>query len=170
MSESLPVSQVHPPKDATITDIVDADDDEDDADTPVMSMEEPPLFVDPTDVSSRPYNRPFTSPEPSVNEGAIAGPSPRELLRQKMQMLRAARTRGTGVQSTKSQRKQKETKKMANQYMQNPDEMLRGLGIQNDAVREQIKQAMENGNINDIKKMAATIAQSVEIPEQEQQS
>jgi len=165
MSESLlPASQ----SSVSNNTIDNAADDDDDADTPVMELEEPSsLFSNAPESSSRPYDRPFTSPEPSLNQGTVPEPSPRELLRQKMQMLRAARTRGTGVQSTKSQRKQKETKKMANQYMQDPDEMLRSLGIQNDTVREQIKQAMENGNINDIKKMAATIAQSVEPQEQQ---
>jgi len=51
---------------------------------------------------------------------------------------------------------------MANQYMQNPDDMLRGLGIEDDAVRTMLKQAMDRGDIHDVKKIATAISQSIE--------
>lgn len=141
-----------------------------DPDEPVDVLDAPPATVSDT---SRPFNRTFAQPEPSPpietsqskaqqQQQQNQGPTPRELCRQKLQMLRSARTRGVGVRSSKSGAQAKETKKMANQYMQNPDDMLRGLGIEDDAVRTMLKQAMDRGDIHDVKKIATAISQSIE--------
>lgn len=138
----------------------DEDEDIDAADTPVMVLDAPPVTATET---SRPFDRPITHavvPESMVDPTPV-GPSPREVYRQKMQLLRNARTRGIGVRSTQSSQKHKETKKMANQYMQDPDAVLRSLGVQDDSMRELLKQAMDRGDINDVKKIAASLAQSI---------
>lgn len=146
-----------------LSDTTDGDDN--DPDMPVHTLPAPPPSVaqENGDAHVSGINGATVVPTTAPTQGN----DPRDALRQKLRMLRAARTRGTGASTTRSSSAAaasggggdpKTTKKLAQQYKQDPDEMLRSIGVDDPQTRLILKHAMDSGDITDIKKIAASIA------------